>query len=50
MWVSKRKWRVLKQRVADLEKIIQRQQPLDLEKGKELIKHHLWKYRSKDHR
>ena len=44
MWVSKKKWKSLEQRVTNLERVIQRQITIDPVTSKELIKGYLCRF------
>lgn len=46
MWVSKRKWESLEQRVANLERTIQKQTTFDPAKSKELLNGCLRRFQS----
>lgn len=46
MWISRKKWKILERRVANIEKFIQSQQCFDPEEGKKLLRDRIQKFQS----
>ena len=46
MWISRKKWKILERRVANIEKVIQSKQGFDPEDGKKFLKDYLQKFQS----